>query len=153
MSVTTAPRDGAALLTVAGLLDSASYSTLRDLVIKAALAEPAAVHALATYPQSHRRRARANLSATPDSVSQSRQLVEKWLTAWSQTDLISVTKVIVTSLVENVLKHTDSPPGLRLESKGDTVTVAVEDDSRTWGTAPTPSGKTVWAVIGPENRL
>jgi hypothetical protein len=24
---------------------------------------------------------------------------------------------------------------------------------RMWGTAPTPAGKTVWAVMGPENRL
>jgi hypothetical protein len=24
---------------------------------------------------------------------------------------------------------------------------------RAWGNAPTSSGKTVWAVIGPENRL
>ena len=88
-------------------------------------------------------------------------------------------QVIVTSLVENVLEHTDSAPGLRLEASGDAVTVAVEDGSRfrpahsearmttddktglrmvetlcrVWGTAPTPSGKTVWAVIGPENRL
>jgi hypothetical protein len=24
---------------------------------------------------------------------------------------------------------------------------------RAWGNAPTPTGKTVWAVIGPENKL
>jgi hypothetical protein len=24
---------------------------------------------------------------------------------------------------------------------------------RMWGNSPTPTGKTVWAVIGPENRL
>ena len=24
---------------------------------------------------------------------------------------------------------------------------------RMWGNAPTPTGKTVWAVLGPENRL
>jgi hypothetical protein len=25
--------------------------------------------------------------------------------------------------------------------------------SRVWGTLPAPSGKTVWAVVGPENKL
>jgi hypothetical protein len=87
--------------------------------------------------------------------------------------------VIVTAFVENVLQHTDSPPGVRLETDGSAVTVAVEDASRQppslsenltagnvptglrivaalcrmWGYAPTSSGKTVWAVIGPENCL
>ena len=81
--------------------------------------------------------------------------------------------------VENVLQHTESAPGVRLEFDGSTITVAVEDASHTsaglrerpgpdevpsglriiaalcraWGNSPTPSGKTVWAVIGPENRL
>ena len=244
LSVSTAPYDGATLLTVEGVLDSTTYSTLRDEIIKAALEEPdavlvdvsamyaaaesawvvftsarwhvsswpevpimlvcdkaagrsaiarngvdryvpvhasveAAVNALAAYPQNHRRRARAYLVAAPHSVIQSRQLVAEWLTAWSRPEFIPVAKVIVTSLVENVLEHTDSAPGLRLEASGDAVTVAVEDGSRfrpahsearmttddktglrmvetlcrVWGTAPTPSGKTVWAVIGPENRL
>jgi hypothetical protein len=69
---------------------------------------------------------------------------------------------------------------LVLETDGAAVTIAVQDDSsqpatrredpdrgadrlsgltivasvcRAWGSIPTPSGKTVWAVIGPENRL
>jgi hypothetical protein len=93
--------------------------------------------------------------------------------------LIPVAKVVVTSFVENVLKHTDSNPGVRLEFDGSAVTVAVDDGShvpaglrerpgpcgapsglhivaalcRAWGNAPTSSGKTVWAVVGPENRL
>ena len=89
-------------------------------------------------------------------------------------------KVIVTALVENVLAHTDSAPSVRLETNGVTVTVAVDDSQpspaerlrnavrpsrrrrgsgssaalcRTWGNSPTPSGKTVWAIVGPENRL
>jgi len=67
-----------------------------------------------------------------------------------------------------------------LESDRTAITVAVQDDCsmaaarredpyrsgdqlsgltivasvcRAWGSTPTPSGKTVWAVIGPENRL
>jgi hypothetical protein len=127
-----------------------------------------------------RRRARAELSADTLSLSRSRDLVAEWLTAWQRPELISVAKLVVTVFVENVLAHTGSAPALRLESKGDYVTVAVADGStapatrrecsstgsdevsglsivaalcRTWGNSPTPSGKTVWAVIGPENRL
>jgi len=244
LSVTAEPADGARLLTAVGLLDTTTYRTLRDHIIKAALDEPvavlievtrlevptesalavftsarwhvghwpevpimlicreaagreaitrngvaryvpvhdsitAAVAALSTRRHRHRRRARAALRATPESLGQSRQLVEEWLTAWAKPDLIAVAKVIVTTFIENVLQHTDNAPSLRLEANGDTVTVAVEDDntvppslseirmaedrptglrivdamSRAWGSAPTPSGKNVWAVIGPENRL
>jgi hypothetical protein len=126
-----------------------------------------------------RRRARAQLPAELATLSRARALVAEWLTGWSHTDLIPVSKVVVTSFVENVLQHTDSAPMVRLESDGSAVTVAVEDTShlpaglreepklnrvpsglhivsalcRAWGNAPTSSGKTVWAVIGPENRL
>jgi hypothetical protein len=126
----------------------------------------------------HRHRARAGLGADLRSLARARELVEWWLTAWSRPELIAVAKVIVTALVENVLQHTDGPPNLRLETDGVTVTVAVEDTSRspagirerwpsaapsglhivdalcrTWGNSPMPSGKTVWAVLGPENQL
>jgi hypothetical protein len=127
----------------------------------------------------NRRRAEAELAATADSLGRARELVAEWLTVWSRTELIPVTKVVVTAFVENVLQHTDCRPTLRLETDGAAVTVAVEDSShvpalvrdgewatdapsgllivaalcRTWGNAPMPGGKTVWAVIGPENRL
>jgi hypothetical protein len=130
-------------------------------------------------PWRHRSRARTTLPADLSSLRLSRDLVEEWLTAWSQTELIPVAKVVVTTFVENVLQHTDSRPAIRLETDGSTVTVAVEDGSRLppnlsenstatdrpsglkivaamcrmWGNAPTPAGKTVWAVLGPENRL
>lgn len=82
--------------------------------------------------------------------------------------------------VENVLEHTFSRPALVLESCNGDVTVAVSDESRTpaarredpvsgahtvsglaivatlsrsWGSMPTATGKTVWAVLGSENRL
>jgi len=130
-------------------------------------------------PGKPRRRARAHLSASLASLRRSREVVAECLTAWSMTEFIPVTKVIVTAFVENVLQHTDSEPQMRLETDGVTVTVAVEDAShksaglrehstgttgpsglgivaalcRVWGNAPTAGGKTVWAVIGPENRL
>ncbi|OBA84960.1 sulfate transporter [Mycobacteriaceae bacterium 1482268.1] len=139
----------------------------------------AAIAALSTYSPRRRRRARANLPAEMSSLIRARGLVDEWLTAWSKPDLVAVSKIVVTTFVENVLQHTDTAPTVRLEAKSDTVTVAVEDGSRTpptlseeqlaadlptglrivdllcrvWGNAPTPSGKTVWAVIGPENRL
>lgn len=126
-----------------------------------------------------RHRARADLPTRVQSLRRSRELVEGWLTAWSQTEFIPVAKIIATTLVENVLQHTDSRPCVRVESDDVDVAVAVEDSSHTpaalredstttgapsglrimaalcrmWGQAPTASGKTVWAVIGPENRL
>ena len=139
-----------------------------------------AVDALSqTGTRQNRRRARADLPAAESSLKRSREFVAQWLTAWSQTELIPVTKVVVTALVENVLQHTDSGPRVRLETDRAAVTVAVEDSShapaglreattaneapsglrivsslcRKWGNAPTSTGKTVWAVIGPENRL
>jgi hypothetical protein len=133
-----------------------------------------------TGPQPKRRRARADLPATKASLQRARELVAEWLTAWSRRELIPVTKVVVTTFVENVLQHTDSRPQVRLETDGTAVAVAVEDAShapagvrepafaspelpsglrivaalcRRWGNAPTSTGKAVWAVIGPENRL
>lgn len=126
-----------------------------------------------------RHRARAELPATVQSLRRSRELMAGWLTAWSQADFIPVTNIVATTLVENVLTHTDSRPCVRLESDDVVVAVAVEDTSHTpaavredateagtpsglrimaavcrmWGQAPTPAGKTVWAVIGRENLL
>jgi hypothetical protein len=130
-------------------------------------------------PLQDRRRAQTALPATAESLRMAREFVAEQLTAWAQADLIPLTKVVVTAFVENVLAHTDGRPELRLESDGTTVTVAVEDSNhspavvregewatdapsgllivsalcRTWGNAPMTGGKTVWAVIGPENRL
>jgi STAS domain len=235
----------AVLLTVRGTLDSTTYRSLRDQIIKTALDEPKAVivdvthldvpaesawvvftsarwhvakwpevaimlvcgdpagrsaitrHGVARYVPLYpsvraavdaascaispppRQRARAELPAQLTSLRRARELVTDCLTAWSQPELIPVTKVVVTAFVENVLQHTDSSAGVRLEFDGSAVTVAVEDGShlpaglredpkpyavpsglhivsalcRAWGNAPTSSGKTVWAVIGPENRL
>lgn len=132
------------------------------------------------HTQQGRRRVRAELPTSPASLRQARALVAEALTGWSRTELIPVATVIVNVFVENVLEHTCSAPMLRLETDGVTVTVAVEDGSstpavrredrfrggervsglaivaavcRAWGSTPTPSGKTVWAVVGPENQL
>nr|WP_077104651.1 STAS domain-containing protein [Mycobacterium terramassiliense] len=121
----------------------------------------------------------AELPANLTSLRESRRLVREWLTAWSQSALIPVALVVVNVFVENVLEHTGSVPMMRLEADGTTATIAVSDSSstpalrlpspdkgidvsglaivdalsRAWGSTPTSSGKTVWAVIGPENQL
>jgi anti-anti-sigma regulatory factor len=127
-----------------------------------------------------RRRARAELPASLASLRQARQLVAERLGAWSQVELIPVASVIVNVFVENVLQHTASAPVVVLESDGAWVSISVQDGSslpatrregpypgadrvsglaivasvcRAWGSMPTTSGKTVWAVVGPENRL
>lgn len=127
-----------------------------------------------------RRRARAELPASLASLRRARELVAECLAAWSQAELIPVATVVANVFVENVLQHTASAPVVVLESADDTVSISVQDASstpaarhedpyrggdrvsglaivaslcRAWGSTPTPSGKTVWAVVGPENQL
>lgn len=127
-----------------------------------------------------RHRARADLPPHVSSIIDAQRLVGGWLSGWSCPAMTPVAAVIATALVENVLRHTDSSPTLRVEYDGQLVTVAVEDASpvlaqrkedaahgtsrvsglamvtsltRVWGNLPTPAGKTVWAVVGPENVL
>jgi anti-anti-sigma factor len=141
--------------------------------------EKAAMKALDRLAHRTVRRGHARLTANLTSLRESRQLVRGWLTDWSQPALIPVALVVVNVFVENVLEHTGSDPVVWLESDGATATIAVSDASstpavrlpsppkgidvsglaivdalsRAWGSTPTPSGKTVWAVIGPENQL
>ncbi|MFA1704870.1 STAS domain-containing protein [Mycobacterium intracellulare] len=127
-----------------------------------------------------RRRARTELSRSGASIDLARTVVADWLTNWDIREVIAVAATVATVFVENVLDHTESAPVLIVESYQDTVTVAVEDNSphlpgrhedadrganvvsglaivsavsRRWGATPTSSGKTVWAMVGRENRL
>jgi anti-anti-sigma factor len=127
-----------------------------------------------------RRRARTELPASLASLRRAREFVAEWLADWAHNELIPVATVVVNVFVENVLQHTAGGPVLVLESDGRAVTISVQDSSstpaarhedpyrggervsglaivasvcRAWGSTPTPSGKTVWAVVGPENRL
>jgi hypothetical protein len=139
--------------------------------------EAADVAAQRTVPG--RRRARVELTSDHRSLGVARQFVTDCLADWSLTELTPAVKVVVTALVENALRHAGGATGLRLETSGDEVTVAVEDNSvipasfrekarggeelsslmivdavcRAWGCSPTPTGKVVWCAIGPENRL
>jgi hypothetical protein len=127
-----------------------------------------------------RRQTRTELPSSLASLRKARELVAEWLAGWSHVELIPAATVVVNVFVENVLQHTACAPVLLLESDGAAVTISVRDDSlipaarhedpgrggdrvsglaivasvcRAWGSAPTPSGKTVWAIIGPENQL
>jgi len=126
-----------------------------------------------------RMRADATLHRDRTDAAGARRLVARWLADWSQPEYIDVAKIVVTTLVENVLVHTQSTPSIRLELYRDVVTVAVGDMStrpavrhesaggtprlsglgmlaalsRAWGSTPTPEGKVVWAAIGRENIL
>ncbi|OBJ84305.1 STAS domain-containing protein [Mycobacterium asiaticum] len=127
-----------------------------------------------------RRRARAALPRSRASIRLARGMIHEWLTTWSVNQLIPVAGTVATVFIENVLEHTESEPVLVVENFNDTLTVAVEDRSRqpvnrredaaggidavsglaivgalcrAWGSTPTSSGKTVWAVIGSENEL
>jgi anti-anti-sigma factor len=141
--------------------------------------EKGAIRALGRLAHRTVQRADARLSANLTSLRESRRLVREWLTDWSQSAFIPVALVVVNVFVENVLEHTGSVPMMRLETDGATATIAVSDEStapalrlpsppkgidvsglaivdalsRAWGSTPTSSGKTVWAVIGPENQL
>jgi anti-anti-sigma factor len=141
--------------------------------------EKAAIKALGQNSRHAVRRTDAQLPADLTSLRESRRLVREWLTTGSQSKLIPVALVVVNVFVENVLEHTASVPMMRIEAQGTTATIAVSDTSNTpavrlpspaqgidvsglaivealsraWGSTPTSSGKTVWAVIGPENQL
>jgi len=142
--------------------------------VEAALATPTAN---APYT---RRRMRAELPATLASLRTARVVVADCLGAWSQGELTPVAMVVANVFVENVLQHTTCAPVMVVESNGTMVSISARDDSvapavrhenpyrggdpvsglaivasvcRAWGSMPTLSGKAVWAVIGPENRL
>ncbi len=127
-----------------------------------------------------RHRGSAQLPRDRAAKRLARAMIDEWLTAWSCDPLITVAGTVATVFIENVLEHTGSAPVLIVESCQDTVAVAVEDSSqrpairhedtgcgadlvsglaivsvlcRAWGCTPTSSGKTVWALVGSENRL
>lgn len=127
--------------------------------------------------QPARLRAGTELPAALASLRAAREFVTRRLTEWRYQELIPVATVVANVFMENVLQHTVGGSVLVLETDGHTVTVSVRDGSstpavrhedsrrgadlvsglaivasvsRAWGSAPTPAGKTVWAVVGPE---
>ncbi|WP_374022483.1 STAS domain-containing protein [Mycobacterium sp. HNNTM2301] len=127
-----------------------------------------------------RRRARTELPRSNGTLAMARTVVTDWLTEWDQRVLAPVATTVATVFIENTLDHTESAPVLIVESHRGAVTVAVEDGNdqlplrhedarrgaeivsglaivsalcRTWGATPTSSGKTVWAMVGREDRI
>jgi hypothetical protein len=125
-------------------------------------------------------RARTALPAALASLRTAREFVAQRLAEWCYEDLVPVATVVANVFVENVLQHTPDGMTLVLETDGKMISISVQDGSSTpaarhedplrggervsglaivasvshaWGSTHTPSGKTVWAVIGPENRL
>lgn len=140
----------------------------------------AALRAVDDFAVHGRRRGRVELPRNRVSIGIARATINVWLTAWSCERLIPTASTVATVFIENVLEHTSSAPVLVVEQYTDSVTVTVEDCCRTpairregaghganiisglnivsvlsraWGSMPTPSGKTVWAVVGSENEL
>lgn len=140
----------------------------------------AALAGLSGHPPGVRRRVRAEFPAELTSLRTARILVAECLRVWSRVELCTVATVIVNVFVENVLQHTACAPVVVLETDGTWVSISVQDSSaalavrhedpyrgddpvsglamvasvaQAWGSMPTSSGKTVWAVVGPENRL
>lgn len=122
-----------------------------------------------------RRRARLELLRHAVSLSEAKDFVAECLKEWSHPELITAGKLVAVELVRNALAHTDSAPALRVESSGPLVTIAVDDSStrpaalreaplgqrvfglqivaglsRAWGSAPSSTGKTVWATLEPQ---
>jgi hypothetical protein len=178
--VSTWPDVPIMLVCADGDLMGAIHSRGITRYVPAYLRLQAALASVAHIRSTVRRRARVDLPADIGSAATARTFVTDWLTAWDQPQLIPTASTVATIFVENVLAHTDSAPALILEHRGGRLTVAVEDAShqpatrqedpergadvvsglaivaalsRVWGSTPTASGKTVWAVIGPESLL
>lgn len=120
-----------------------------------------------------RYRLQATLHDTATASARGRALAREACAQWGVEVLSQDATMVVTELVENSLKHTDSAPALRLELRRGLLSVAATDDSpararlresngqssrglrlvaqtaRVWGCTPTlAGGKVVWAVLG-----
>lgn len=127
-----------------------------------------------------RRRADVELDAGADCLRVMREVLARRLSEWGRPDMTLAASTVATVLVENVLEHTESRPTLIVETAGDFVAVAVSDENRipparredpgtgahtvsglaivtalshAWGCTPTTTGKTVWALLAPENQF
>ncbi|MEV7041478.1 ATP-binding protein [Amycolatopsis sp. NPDC051061] len=130
-----------------------------------------AEHLLSRPP---RRRAAQLLARSVNSSALARDFVRRVCAEWGVAGLTEDALLIATELVENAVRHTESPPRLRLELRRGILSVAVSDDSprpavllerlsslepglglrmiaqvaKVWGCSRSWSGgKTVWAVL------
>ena len=126
----------------------------------------------------YRRHARTYISHNEFGVRVAESFVRHYLTQWSLESHTPVALTVATVFVENALRHTGDGCDVRLESIDEEVVIAVSDTStvpvarrepvegvlpagldivdavcRHWGSAQTPTGKTVWARIRPEDQI
>ncbi|MGK3207125.1 ATP-binding protein [Amycolatopsis sp. MEPSY49] len=121
-----------------------------------------------------RRRAAQLLARSANSSALARDFVRRVCAEWTVPDLAEDALLVVTELVENVIRHTESAPRVRLELRRDLLSVAVTDDeprpavlrerlgalepglglrmvaevAKVWGCSRSWSGgKVVWAVL------
>lgn len=130
-----------------------------------------AEHLLSPPP---RRRAAQLLARSANSSALARDFVRRVCAEWEIPGFTDDALLVATELVENVVRHTESPPRLRLELRRGILSIAVSDYSprpavllerlgafepglglrmiaqvaRVWGCSRSWSGgKTVWAVL------
>lgn len=121
-----------------------------------------------------RRRAAQLLARSANSSALAREFVRRVCGQWEITAMADDALLVATELVENVIRHTDSPPRLRLELRRGFLSIAVGDDNprpavlrerlgalepglglrmvaqvaKVWGCSRSWSGgKVVWAVL------
>ncbi|SEF21013.1 hypothetical protein SAMN05421837_101670 [Amycolatopsis pretoriensis] len=121
-----------------------------------------------------RRRAAQLLARSANASGLARDFVRRVCAEWAVPDLADDALLVVTELVENVIRHTASTPRVRLELRQSLLSVAVTDDdprravllerlsplepglglrmvaqvARVWGCSRSWSGgKVVWAVL------
>ena len=126
------------------------------------------------HERPRRRRADRQLAASPQASALARDFVEDVCAHWDVPRYLDDALLIATELVENVIRHTASPPRLSLELRHDRFAVAVADDdprpavllerlsvlepglglrmvartARIWGCSRSwRSGKVVWALL------
>lgn len=118
------------------------------------------------------RRAWIHLPWRTSSCPAARAFARAAVDRWHVPDVGDSVALIVTELVENVLRHTDSEMDVRVELQSGVVTVTVADDdpvpavrreargggsgaglsmvaqlAAAWGCTATASGKLVWATL------
>jgi anti-sigma regulatory factor (Ser/Thr protein kinase) len=108
-------------------------------------------------------------------VAQARRFVREQLAEWGRDDLGDAASLVVSELVTNAVLHARSPVGVLMLQTPDGVQLQVADGSptlprarqmsglmgtgrglvlvgalsREWGVEAGPSGKVVWATLGP----
>jgi hypothetical protein len=108
------------------------------------------------------------------AARRSRELVTEACARWDRPDLAGPACIVATEMVNNVVTHAHTPMSVLLARRGDTMTVAVRDESTTvprfsgpvaptsyggrglllidsvaerWGSLVLADGKVVWAVL------